>query len=168
MTRRWLLLDWGNTLMDVVPGAEGPMADWPEVAAVPGAFELLERLHGHYALVVASNARDSGPDDVRRALARVGLDQWVDHVFCPSTLGVGKESAAYYQRLMRYLGAQPADCVMVGDDWHGDVLVPVSLGLRAVWLNRLGAARPQGYLFETVGTLKELAVRLSAEAGWRR
>jgi FMN phosphatase YigB (HAD superfamily) len=58
-----ILLDWGDTLMRVLPN-DGPMADWPQVAAVPGARHALAAMHGRARLVVVSNAQAPGPSEV--------------------------------------------------------------------------------------------------------
>jgi|GEM_PF-5599676 len=38
---------------------------------------------------------------------------------------------------------------MVGDSWKNDVLGPLSVGMRAVWLNRHGLHRPNGASTDT-------------------
>ncbi len=136
------------------------MKDWPEVLRVPGASAMLEQLHGRYRLVLASNAVDSDPVAVRQALDRVGLGQWINEIHCPATLNTGKTGIAYYQRLLSLLGLTPAQCVMVGDDWHADVLLPTALGMRAIWFNRRGPERPAGHLFASMGQLAELPAML--------
>ncbi|NLE77029.1 MAG: HAD family hydrolase, partial [Chloroflexi bacterium] len=41
-----ILFDWGDTLMQDFPQFPGPMAQWPRVAAMPGALEALAALQG--------------------------------------------------------------------------------------------------------------------------
>jgi putative hydrolase of the HAD superfamily len=133
-----VLLDWGNTLM-IDPGdLPGRMADWPCVQAVEGAGDVLRILHDRYRLVVATNAEDSGGADVRRALARVGLDALVDEVVTSREVGVEKPDARFYAAaLARAGGAKPlapARAVMVGDSWTNDVQGALAAGLHAIWL----------------------------------
>ena len=75
-----VFLDWGNTLMVDQGMREGPMKDWDKVEAEAGAQEALLRLRARYRLVVATNAADSPAYFVRLALARVGLDDYIDDV----------------------------------------------------------------------------------------
>ena len=182
---RVVLFDWGNTLM-VDDGQGGRMADWPRVAAVPGAAEALEALHGHYRLCVATNADDSTADDVMAALGRVGLARFIDRVFSSRDLGARKPDPAFYAAVLEALRADEAEAaavgptetaheaprlragqvVMVGDDFENDVAGAAAAGLRAVWLNPTGTARPghtpspSAAAILEIGDLAELAARL--------
>ena len=75
-----LVFDWGNTLMKVIPEYSGPMSEWPQIAPVKGIKTALTRLKPHYRLVVATNAVDSGADQVRAALARAELAGFFSHI----------------------------------------------------------------------------------------
>lgn len=141
-----ILLDWGNTLMED-RGLPGPMADWPEVAAVAGAHEALRRLRPHYRLVVATNADSSGAAQVRAALARVGLDELIDDVVSSRDVGACKPDASFYRAALARSGTvlaggsseappvDPSRVVMVGDSYENDVAGALAAGLRAVWLD---------------------------------
>ena len=78
---RYLLFDWGDTLMRDFPDRSGPMADWPTVEAMPSIVAALEALHGRVGLAVATNAADSEPEQIRRALARGGLLHFFETIF---------------------------------------------------------------------------------------
>lgn len=135
-----VLLDWGDTLMVDDGAQEGPMAAWPEVAAVDGARETLRRLRTHYRVVVATNADESSGPDVRAALARVGLDVYVDAVVSSRDVGARKPEGAFYQAALSKAGVNgkavaPAHAVMVGDRLDNDIAGAKRAGLRAVWYN---------------------------------
>ncbi len=157
---RVVLFDWGNTLM-VDDGRPGPMLAWPQVAAVPGAAEALTALHGRFRLCVATNADDSGADDVMAALERVGLERYIDRVFSSHDLGARKPDPAFYAAVLDGLRADdaagrttspsdetrrpeailhPAQVVMVGDNYANDVAGAIVAGLKAVWFRRETAA----------------------------
>lgn len=128
-----ILLDWGDTLMRVLP-YDGPMADWPEVAAVPGARRALAVMHGRARLVVVSNAQESGPGEVRRALARVRLEQYIADVLTPAVVGKTKDDEGFWPAVLARLGAGPGEVIVVGDDYDRDIAPAARMGVRTVWL----------------------------------
>ncbi len=144
-----VLVDWGGTLMEDDGTQPGPMATWARVAAVEGAAEALESLRADHRIIVATNAEDSSARDVRAALARVGLADLVDDVVSSRDVGVAKPDPFFFRAVLLRaghggvpLGAH--DAVMVGDSWANDVEGARQAGLRAVWFNRVRAARPAG------------------------
>ncbi len=143
-----VFLDWGNTLMVGDGAQDEPMVNWTHVAAMPGAHEALRRLRAHYRLIVATNAADSGVQDVRAALARVGLDALVDDVVSSHDVGARKPDPAFFRAALRAASAvqppAPRRAVMVGDSWINDVAGARAAGLRAIWLNPSGVGRPCG------------------------
>lgn len=143
-----VFLDWGNTLMVDDGAQDGPMVTWKHVAAMPGAHVALRRLRPRYRLVVATNAKESGAQDVRAALARVGLDALVDDVASSHDVGARKPDPAFFRAALRAASTgqppAPRSAVMVGDSWSNDVAGTRAAGLRAVWLNPSGARRPCG------------------------
>ncbi len=139
-----LVFDWGDTLMRVFPGCDGPMVNWPTVEALPGAKETLERLKPEFRLVIATNAADSGRQLVYAALDRVGLAGLIDQVYTTHELGKRKTDAGYYQTLMDAIGHPVSQAVMIGDDYRSDVEGAKSAGMKAIWFN------PNKRLSETV------------------
>ena len=147
-----MLFDWGNTLM-VDDGQPGSMATWPQVAAVAGAAEALAALHGRCRICVATNADDSGSEEVMAAMGRVGLARYIDRVFSSRDLGARKPEPAFYAAVHAALRADAAaraeptlradEVVMVGDNFENDVAGALAAGLRAVWFDPRNAARPQ-------------------------
>lgn len=148
-----LLFDWGDTLMADLD-QQGSMWRWPEVCAMPGAREVLTALAGRLPCHLATNAAESGADEVRRALARVGLDGLIARVFCRSELGVAKSDPAFYLRIAAELGVAAGELWMIGDSLANDVLSAQAAGLHAVWLNPAGLPVPAGVT--TIASLPEL------------
>lgn len=131
-----LVFDWGNTLMLEFPGCNGPMVEWPQVAATPGAQLALSQLQGHYRLVLATNARASNAAQVRAALERVGLSRYIETIFTAAELnGSRKPDVAFFRELEGALGIRPENAVMIGDSFTDDVLGATAAGWRSVWLN---------------------------------
>jgi membrane-associated phospholipid phosphatase/beta-phosphoglucomutase-like phosphatase (HAD superfamily) len=144
-----VFFDWGSTLMADDAAQSGPMAAWPEVRAVDGAQDALRRLRPSYRLLVATNADDSGERSVLAALARVGLDEFLDGVVSSRDVGARKPAALFYRAALLRAGRAglplaPARAVMVGDSWPNDVAGARAAGLRVVWLNPSKARRPAG------------------------
>ena len=154
-------------------GQPGSMAEWPRVAAVPGAAEALAALHGRFRLCVATNADDSGAAEVMAALGRVGLARFIDRVFSSRDLGARKPDPAFYAAVLDALRADAAangepalradEIVMVGDSFDNDVAGATAAGLRAVWFNPTRATRPgepvpiPGAAITEIRSLAELA-----------
>ncbi|WP_024304086.1 HAD family hydrolase [Pseudogulbenkiania sp. MAI-1] len=139
-----LLFDWGDTLMADLPAQQGSMWRWPEVRAMPGASETLAVLAARRPCHLATNAAESGGDEVRRALARVGLDGLIGHVFCRRELGLAKSDPAFYRRIAAELGVAPGALWMIGDSLAHDVQSARAAGLHAVWLNPARLPVPAG------------------------
>lgn len=51
-----------------------------------------------------------------------------------SDIGLRKEFPDFYKRALEIVGRSAEDCIMVGDNYDVDVLVPQQLGIRAVWI----------------------------------
>ena len=130
-----ILFDWGDTLMRVFPEFSGPMKDWLRVEAVSGAVDVLSALHVDWTLALATNAADSDEEDIRLALRRVGLELWLEKIYCFKAIGHKKPSPEFFNYILEDLGLSAGQTVMVGDDYVADVLGANRCGLRAVWLN---------------------------------
>lgn len=154
---------------------DGPMASWPRVAEVPGARETLDRLRARYRLIVATNADQSSAADVRAALARAGLDDFIDEVVSSRDVGARKPDGAFFRAALSRAGANgtpviPAHAVMVGDSLRNDVGGAKEAGMRAVWLDASGrglppdAPRPDA----VIAHLRELPDALARLASNRR
>lgn len=138
----WVIFDGGDTVMRDFPHFSGPMATWPRVEVMPGILSALDALRGDYRLAVATNAAGSGAALVRRALARVGLDEYFDIVLTARDLGVAKPDPAFFDALLEVCEVLPHRAVMVGDNFRTDIVGAKHAGLRAVWYNPDGKTPP--------------------------
>ncbi len=161
--KTWILFDWGNTLMRVMPGASGKMKDWRQVQEVDGVRAMLRSLHGHAGLALATNAEDSEVEDIRAALARVELDPFLKHIFCFRSLGAKKSTPEFFQSALTALHAQPNHVVMVGDDWAEDIQAARAAGLWAVWFNERST---ETRVAEHVTTIHHLQALKGVLTGW--
>ncbi len=161
--RRALLFDWGDTVMTDTPGDLGPMCDWPHVMEVEGVGAVLAQLRPQWRFALATNAQDSAVAEIRRALARVELDRYFEHIFCYRALGRRKQERGFWTAVLVQLGLAPESVVMVGDDFEGDVLAPNAVGIPAVWFNPLTEERrAQPGWHCTIGHMSELPAALAA------
>ena len=159
---RFILFDWGDTLMSEAGPVDIPMADWPEVKCIDGAPEVLAQLSRTYSISIATNATVSKRNDVLRALERVRLKQFVRDVFCFTELGYKKNEPEFWDAVLAKLGARRDEVVMIGDSLEHDVLGPMRSGIRAIWLNWKQESYSGKASFETVGSLRELLAALNA------
>jgi FMN phosphatase YigB (HAD superfamily) len=136
MALRWIVFDWGDTLMSETGGpADVPMGLWPTVQAIDGAVAVVSALAQRYRIAVATNAVVSDAAMIRRALGRVSLDRFVSELFCYRELGIKKSDPAFWDIVVARLGVGRDELVMVGDDLENDVLAPRRAGIAALWLN---------------------------------
>ncbi|MCG8456118.1 MAG: HAD hydrolase-like protein [Holophagales bacterium] len=141
------LFDWGDTLMVDLPEQVGPMCDWPVVEPMPRAAWTLCRLSKIARCHLATNARDSDAASIRKALARVGLNEWIENVFCFRSIGFAKPSRQFFDAVAARLSVEKRHLTMVGDDLEKDVLGALGSGLNAVWFHRTGGGEaPTGVL----------------------
>ena len=111
------------------------MADWKEVRVIDGARDVLSLLSKSYRVAIATSATVSKRRDVVRALERVGLNTFVDEIFCFTELGRKKSEPESWDAVLTRLGAQKNELVMIGDSLEQDVLGPMRVGIRAIWFN---------------------------------
>ena len=136
--KRWVLFDWGGTLMSEDGPLDLPMALWPEVHAIPGAHETLATLAKRYGIAVATNASVSRRNMIEMALGRVGLRDYISEVFCYADIGARKDSDEFWRAVVERLESEPQQLVMVGDSLEQDVIAPERFGIHAIWFNEDG------------------------------
>lgn len=129
---RGVVWDWGDTLMRDIPGQPGPMVDWPEVRAMPGARAALEALSVHPVQSVATNATESTGDDVAAALARVGLRQFLTHFLTSGELGWSKPDSDFFLAVSERLDLPPESLLAIGNDLKKDIVPAKAVGMTTV------------------------------------
>lgn len=141
---RWVLFDWGGTLMSEEGPLDMPMALWPEVRPIEGAAPMLEALAKRYRLGVATNASISTRGMIESALGRVGLREPFSEVFCYSDIGARKDEDAFWRAVLERLGVEASALAMVGDSLEQDVLAPRRFGIASLWFDPQGRDAPAG------------------------
>jgi putative hydrolase of the HAD superfamily len=167
MPERWVLFDWGDTLMAESGGPPDlPMALWPEVRAIDGAADVLADLALRYRIGVASSASVSDRAQIERALGRVSLAHFVSEIVCRREIGVRKAEATFWDAVLLRTGVRPDRIVMVGDDLIEDVLAPRRSGLAAVWFNWKRAPAPPDLAVSVIERLSDLPAAIGELDGW--
>ncbi len=138
------IFDWGDTLMVDFPLENGPMYQWSNVEAIFGAKTLLHTLSKSAECYIATNAKDSTESDIRKALARVGLDPYIKNIFCYQNIGFEKPSKAFFQKIYASLNTEKNEIVLVGDSLDKDVRGALDFGFDAIWFNIKKKTVPKG------------------------
>ncbi len=77
-------------------------------------------------------------------LAEVGLAEHLDPIVFSAAEGVEKPDTAIFAAAVRAVDAEPAQCVLIGDDLVNDVAGARAVGMPVIWLNRGGQPVPAG------------------------
>jgi putative hydrolase of the HAD superfamily len=107
---------------------------------VPGALDTLGALRdrGVRLGIVTNNV----VEEQTRKIAELGLAPLFDAVVISEAVGVSKPDPRIFRLALDDVRCPPGEALMVGDSWSGDIVGAVAAGLRAVWFNPGGAARP--------------------------
>ena len=80
----------------------------------------------------------------RRIIEREGIAPYLDAVHISEDEGFRKPAASLFLNAAEKLGAAPGETLFVGDTFEADVEGPQGVGMPCAWLNRKGAAVPEG------------------------
>ena len=155
-----ILFDWGDTVMRVFPDEEGPMASWCRVESTPGIVPVAAALRHSASIALATNAADSTESQIWEALARGGLDDLFDSVYCLRGVGHRKPSGEFFDAVLADLRVERSHAFMVGDDFAGDVEGANAAGLAAIWYAPQSAVKPVGPAYRTIHQFAELPAAL--------
>jgi 2-haloacid dehalogenase len=115
---------------DVYALAES-LPDWPAFPEVPSALRELRRRG--WRLAILSN---TDPDLLAESLVQIGVP--VDVTITATETGSYKPAHGHWQRFFQQTAAAREQHVHVAASLFHDVAPAHDLGLRAVWINRLG------------------------------
>jgi len=153
---RWVLFDWGGTLMSEDGPLDVPMALWPEVRAIEGAREALQALAPGHGIGLATNASVSRRNMIEIALGRAGLRELVSEIFCYTEMGVRKDNPAFWFRVLAHLGVDASEVAVVGDTLAQDVIAPRECGIFSIWFNAGGLQQEDSRGYPVVTRLPDV------------
>lgn len=111
----------------------------------PDVAETLARLKEKYILAVASCTQGCF---TKSELKELHIDKYFSYFVYTSDIGFHKASPKFYEKCLEVTGTKAKNCVMVGDNYDVDVLVPKKLGLKTVWVKNPLTAHQYTHLFE--------------------
>jgi 2-haloacid dehalogenase len=107
---------------------------WPVFAEVPGA--LAEARDRGWRLVALSN---TDRDLLEASMQKIGVP--FDGAIVASEIGSYKPAPGHWRAFQESTGADPARHVHVAQSHFHDIVPAGALGIRTVWINRLGERR---------------------------
>lgn len=111
----------------------------------PKVMETLAELKKRHTLAVASYTQGCYTQPELREL---GIEKFFSDFFYTSDIGYRKTSPEFYKRCLEIAGKRAEDCVMVGDNYDTDILVPQKLGMKAIWIKNPATAFQYAHLLE--------------------
>lgn len=130
------------------------------VELFPEVEEVLALLARDYTLVALSNGN--------ACIERIGLARHFRLAINSAEAGACKPDPRMFHLALERLGEPAEAMVHVGDHPEHDVLGAHNAGVRAIWLNRLGASFP-GHMpapWVSIANLAQLPPLLGGDAGW--
>lgn len=108
-----------------------------------GIVETLSELEKHYTLAVASHTQGCY---TQAELKELGIERFFSHFIYTSDVGFLKASPEFYKRCLKIVGKEAKNCVMIGDNYDVDILVPQKLGMKTIWVKNPLTAVQFAYL----------------------
>ena len=87
--------------------------------------------------IISNGAREQQMGKLRRAGL---LSHFSVTVFSEDT-GRGKPDPSIFREACRQAGKNPSECVHVGDDLKNDIHASHALGIRPIWVDRIGSVK---------------------------
>ena len=131
---------------DAVPCLEKLLPTSPETREKWGT-----RRRTHKLGIISNGAREQQLGKLRRA----GLLKYFSVKVFSEDTGRGKPDPSIFHEACRRAGEDPSECVHVGDDLTNDIYASHALGIRPIWIDRLGSTR-NGALARRITSLAEL------------
>lgn len=109
---------------------------------LPGAAELIGALKGRVKMGIITN----GFTELQQIrLERTGFADVFSPLVISEQVGVAKPHIDIFNHAFSLMGHPPKQHIlMVGDNPHADIKGGINAGIDTCWLNRHGAARPEG------------------------
>ncbi len=99
----------------------------------PGALDLLHALSRRFSIYIVTNGNASSQ---KTRFAHSGILSYVQDVFISDEIGFAKPDKRFFDAaLSRIPGAQPENCIVVGDSLSADMHGAANAGIRSVWYN---------------------------------
>ena len=103
-----------------------------------GALEFVKRLKEEIPdskIYIASNGATI---NAKGRIKSTGLEQYLDGLFISEDMGITKPDPAFFEYIVRMIGADKENCIMVGDSLSSDMLGAKNASLTSVWFTPSG------------------------------
>ncbi len=97
----------------------------------PGVAKTLAQLEKKYTLSVASYTQGCF---TKSELIELDIAKYFSYFVYTSDIGFHKASPKFYEKCLEIVGEKAENCVMIGDNYDVDVLIPQKLGIKAIWI----------------------------------
>lgn len=125
------------------------------IVPLPDAINTIKTLSQKYPIYIATN----GDSKVAKfKIQQIGLDNYIVGIFSADmTLPAAvKADTEYYKQLLKFTGYNANECLMTGDNYRDDTLVPNKLGIKTCWLHKSNESNEKLVCNYQIETLKEL------------
>jgi putative hydrolase of the HAD superfamily len=113
--------------------------------------QMLPKLAKRYTLGIVSNFKSAGSIDF--LLQAHGLSSYFEFVLVSISFGRRKPHKSIYREAIRKSKKLPEHILFIGDDLKNDLLLPLSLGMQALLLDRYNRYNKE---YKTINTFYEL------------
>lgn len=139
---KWLLFDWGDTLMYDNPEYKGESYLWPDVQSMPGVAELMPELSKNYKCAVVSNAKDSNADTMKMAFERMNIEKYFSFFITSKEIGYNKPDERFFIEISYRLQTPLSELCMIGNDYEKDIVSSKRLGMKTILINQQDGEYP--------------------------
>lgn len=125
----------------------------------PGVEKMLNELCKKYSLAIASYTQSSY---THKELEKLGITKYFSHFFFSSDIGYRKTDPEFYKICLKKTQNKAAECLMVGDNYLQDIVMPKKAGIKAILIrnpltgkqNIIGDIKPDSVVgIENIATL---------------
>jgi len=149
---KFLLFDWGDTLMVDYPDCCGAMVTWDVVSPMPEVTETLPEIAKHFPCAVASNAVESNAELMKRAFRRIQIDNYFSLFITSKELGAVKPERDFFERIANTLHLETTQMCMIGNDYNKDIVGAKNVGMKTVLVTRQDGDYPAAdYVISSFG-----------------
>jgi putative hydrolase of the HAD superfamily len=125
--------DLRHRLIDLILEAQYAPDNWE---LYPDVLPMLEALRASHGPELRTGIVSDWGSNLRPIISAVGLDPHLDFVLASGAVGVAKPDPAFFRLAADAAGVDPAEGVMVGDSYFGDVEGARSAGMEGILLMR--------------------------------
>ena len=151
---KFLLFDWGDTLMVDYSEYNGPMVTWERVSPMPEVLDTLPIISKKFHCAVASNAVESNAELMKQALQRIDIDKYFNLFITSKELGAIKPSPSFFNGIANNLNLSTSEICMIGNDYEKDIVGAKNTGMITILITSQQGLFPcADYVIPSFGSL---------------